>query len=121
MMDNQVNTEQQAEKEQVTNEQDKIAEPKKKERKKKKRSVLSIIFNILGIIVILILVAELIIGFLNMQKLSNGEEPIWCLDDKTEEQENKTTRTCNLGLYRIVKTDTDRETKITLQPFFLSE
>ena len=46
---------------------------------------------------------------------------IWCLDDKTEEQENKTTRTCNLGLYRIVKTDTDRETKITLQPFFLSE
>ena len=121
MMDNQVNTEQQAEKEQVTNEQDRIVEPKKKERKKKKRSVLSIIFNILGIIIILILVVELIIGFLNMQKLSDGEEPVWCLSDKTEEKENKTTRTCNLGLYRIVKTDTDRETKITLQPFFLSE
>ena len=116
-MDNQINTEQQVASEQVaTNEQNQMTEPKKKQR-----SVLSIIFNILGIIVILILVAELIIGFLNMQKLSNGEEPIWCLDDKTEEQENKTTRTCNLGLYRIVKTDTDRETKITLQPFFLSE
>ena len=115
-MDNQINTEQQVASEQVaTNEQNQMTEPKKKQ------SVLSIIFNILGIIVILILVAELIIGFLNMQKLSNGEEPIWCLDDKTEEQENKTTRTCNLGLYRIVKTDTDRETKITLQPFFLSE
>ena len=121
-MDNQINTEQQVASEQeATNEQNQMTEPKKKQKKKKKRSVLSIIFNILGIIVILILVAELIIGFLNMQKLSNGEEPIWCLDDKTEEQENKTTRTCNLGLYRIVKTDTDRETKITLQPFFLSE
>ncbi len=115
-MDNKTNIEQQ-----VTEEQIQMAEPKKKERKKKKRSVLSIVFNILGLIIILILVAELIIGFLNMQKLSDGEEPIWCLDNKTEEKENKTTRTCNLGLYRIIKTDTDKETKITLQPFFLSE
>ncbi len=121
-MDNQINTEQQVVTEQVnTTVPNQPEEPKKKERKKKKRSVLSIIFNILGIIVILILIAELVIGFLNMQKLSEGEEPVWCLEDKTEEKENKTTRTCNLGLYRIVKTDTDRETKITLQPFFLGE
>lgn len=122
MMDNQINTEQQVAPEQTTtNEQNRTVEPKKKERKKKKRSVLGIIFDVLGIIIILILVAELIIGFLNMQKLSDGEEPIWCLEDKTEEKQNKTIRTCNLGLYRIVKTDTNKETKITLQPFFLSE
>ena len=120
MMDNQINTEQQAVPEQgTTNSQNQTVEPKKKKRKK--RSIFSIFFNLLGIIIILVLLAELVIGFINMQKLNNGEEPVWCLEDKTEEKENKTIRTCNLGLYRIVKTDTDRETKITLKPFFLGE
>ena len=103
----------------TTNSQNQTVEPKKKKRRK--RSIFSIFFDLLGIIIIVVLLAELVIGFINMQKLNNGEEPVWCLENKTEEKENKTIRTCNLGLYRIVKTDTDRETKITLKPFFLGE
>ena len=56
-----------------------------------------------------------------MQKINNGEEPIWYLDVETTETELKTVTKYNLGLYRIVKTDTAKETKTTLKPFFIGD
>ena len=87
-MDNQINTEQQVTPEQVaTNGQNQTVELKK--RKRRKRSIFSIFFNLLGLIIILVLLAELVIGFINMQKLNNGEEPVWCLEKKLKKKKIK--------------------------------
>lgn len=92
----------------------------KKENKKKKKKIGKIIFNIFTILLFIVIVAEAAIGIVNMQRINNEEDPIWYLSTKTTETELKTETEYNLGLYKIVKTDTARETKITLKPFFLS-
>lgn len=87
--------------------------------KKKKRKIGKIIFNAFTTILFIVIVLEAAIGIINMQRISNKEEPIWYLSTKTTETELKTETEYHLGLYKIVKTDTSKETKITLKPFFL--
>ncbi len=89
--------------------------------KKKKKRTGKIVFNIITAILFIIIILEAAIGIINMQRISNKEEPIWYLDVKTTENELKTVTEYNLGLYKIVKTDTSKETKITLKPFFLND
>ena len=90
-----------------------VSEEKKPKKKKKKTS--KIILNIITFILFVVIVLEAAIG------ISNKEEPIWYLSTKKTETELKTVTEYHLGLYKIVKTDTAKETKITLKPFFLSE
>lgn len=89
--------------------------------KKKKRRIGKVIFNIITTILFIVVVLEAAIGIINMQRISNKEEPIWYLNTKTTEYKLKTVTEYHLGLYKIIKTDTSKETKITLKPFFLSE
>lgn len=96
-----------------------VSEEKKPKKKKKKTS--KIILNIITFILFVVIVLEAAIGIINMQRISNKEEPIWYLNTKTTETELKTVTEYNLGLYRIVKTDTAKETKITLKPFFIAD
>jgi len=88
---------------------------KKRKKRKTKRIISDIIFGIIALIIIL----EAIVGIINMQKLSDGEQPVWYLSAKKEETENKTVEEYNLGLYRIIKTDTKKDSRIVLKPFFL--
>ena len=90
------------------------------QKKKKKKKIGKVIFNTITIILFIVIVLEAAIGIINMQRISNKEEPIWYLSTKTIETELKTETEYHLGLYKIVKTDTSKETKITLKPFFLS-
>lgn len=91
-------------------------ELKKKRKKRKTRRIISdIIFGILALIIVL----EAVVGIVNMKKLSDGEEPVWYLSATKEETENKTVEEYNLGLYKIVKTDTKKDSRIVLKPFFL--
>lgn len=92
-----------------------------KEDKRKKKKTGKIIANILTFIIFTVIILEGAIGIINMQRISNKEEPIWYLNTKTTETELKTVTEYNLGLYRIVKTDTAKETKITLKPFFIAD
>ncbi len=92
-----------------------------KEDKRKKKKAGKIIANILTFIIFTVIILEGAIGIINMQRISNKEEPIWYLNTKTTETELKTVTEYNLGLYRIVKTDTAKETKITLKPFFIAD
>lgn len=105
-------------------EKDVIVEDENKEvkkEKKKKRKIVKIIFNILTSILFVIVVLDAVIGIINMQRINNKEEPIWYLSTKTTETELKTVTEYHLGLYKIVKTDTAKETKTTLKPFFLGD
>lgn len=92
-----------------------------KKPKKKKRKMGKIILNLIMTILFIVVVLEAGIGIINMQRISNREEPIWYLDTKKTEYNLKTVTEYHLGLYKIVKTDTSTETKITLKPFFLGD
>lgn len=100
----------------VTEEQEQVV-PKKK---KKKKNIGRIILNLITTVLFIVIVLEAAIGIINMNRISNKEEPVWYLSTKTTETELKTVTEYNLGLYKIVKTDTSKETKITLKPFFLN-
>jgi len=102
------------------NELEQVEEQKPK-KKKKKRKISRIIINTITFILFLVIVFDVVIGVVNMQRISNKEEPVWYLSTKTTETELKTVTEYHLGLYKIVKTDTAKETKTTLKPFFLSE
>ena len=100
--------------------QTEVADYNKEDNRKKKKTG-KIIANILTFIIFTVIILEGAIGIINMQRISNKEEPIWYLNTKTTETELKTVTEYNLGLYRIVKTDTAKETKITLKPFFIAD
>ena len=85
----------------------------------KGKKVFRIIGKIIYIVIGLFLLFEVVIGFLNMEKLNNDEEPIWYFSSKEEKTQSKSEITYNLGLYKIVKTRESNEKRIVLKPFFL--
>lgn len=89
--------------------------------KKKKKKVGKFIFNTITFILFIVILADAIIGIVNMQRINNNEDPVWYLTSNVTESELKTVTEYHLGLYKIVKTDTSKETKITLKPFFIGE
>ena len=81
----------------------------------KKRSVGRIISQFIWILLGIIIIAEVGLGILNMQKINDDQEPFWCI--KYDKSNNETT--CHLGLYVIVKTKEGNKTETSLKPFFL--
>jgi len=98
-----------------------VEDKKKKKKEKKKKNIVKIIFNTIVTILFVVVLLNAVIGMINMQKINNDEQPIWYLDKETIETDLKTVTKYNLGIYKIVKTDTAKETKTTLQFFFLAE
>ena len=86
---------------------------------KKKGKIGSIISRIIWTIITLFLIFEVVMGILNMQKINEDKEPIWCFNKTEEKTNNKVEKKCNLGLYVIVKTKEGNEVKTALKPFFL--
>ncbi len=82
---------------------------------KEKRSVWRIISQFIWILMGIIIIAEVGLGILNMQKINDDQEPFWCI--KYNKSSNETT--CHLGLYVIVKTKEGNKTETSLKPFFL--
>lgn len=96
-------------------------QPVKQKKPKKKKRIGKIIFNIITFILFVVVVLEAAIGIINMQRISNDEDPIWYLSTTKTETDKKTVTEYNLGLYKIVKTDTAKKTTTTLKPFFLND
>lgn len=94
---------------------------KEKPKKKKKRKAGRIISNIIFTLIVLVILVEALVGIVNMKKLNDGEEPVWYLSTTKTEEENKVVTEYNLGLYRIVKTDTKIDSRIILKPFFIKD
>ncbi|MDD6223788.1 MAG: hypothetical protein PUB18_02180 [bacterium] len=91
------------------------------QNKKKKKSTIRRVFNVIYYILFTIIVLEAIIGIINMKRLNDGQEPILYINSKKEETTNKVTTSYNLGLYKIIKTDTEKDTRIVLKPFFIKD
>ena len=89
------------------------------EDRRQKRRVGRVITNIILIALFLFVLFETVMGILDMQRINDDKDPLWYIDSKTETTEKKTETTYNLGLYKIVRTDDSKATKITLKPFFL--
>lgn len=106
------------EKEMVDKELEELKEVKKKKEKGKIGRTIS---NIILTIIVLVVIFEAIIGIINMKRINDGEEPVWYISTEKKEESNKVVTSYNLGLYRIVKTDTDKDTRIVLKLFFLED
>lgn len=98
-----------------------LASLQQTKKKKKKRKIGRLIGNLIFTVIVLVIVFEAIVGIVNMKKINEGEEPIWYLSSEKQEEATKIITKYNLGLYRIVKTDTDKDTRIVLKPFFIGD
>lgn len=98
-----------------------VEELNKKISKKKKKKVGRIIGDVIFTVVFLLILFEAVIGIINMKKINNNEEPVWCISHKKIEDDKKIVNDYNLGLYRIVKTETEKETRTVLKLFFIDE
>ena len=85
----------------------------------KKKSAGRIIVDIIVLIIFIIIIIEAALGIINMQRINDEKKPVFYFDKKEVVTENKKEMTYNLGLYKIVKTDTAKKTTTTLKPFFL--
>lgn len=104
----------------VNQEQQEI-EQKEKKPKKKKKKFFRFFWDVVLFIIVIIVILEAVVGIVNMQKIGAGEEPIWYLNKETKEETNKVVTSYNLGLYRIVKTDTPKDTRTVLKLFFIND
>lgn len=93
--------------------------PKKEEKPKKKKRTAHLIGNIIFVVLLVIILAEAILGFVNMNAIGNDKKPVFCFNEKEEIKKNEKVTTYHLGLYKIVHTETKEKTVITLKPFFL--
>ena len=101
-------------------EQEKEIKEEIKERRKKRKTG-RIIGNVIFTVLFLVLVFEAAIGIINMQRINDEKDPVWYLSTDKKETELKTETIYNLGLYKIVKTDTSKKTTVTLRPFFIGD
>lgn len=100
--------------------QELLDEQRKIERtKRKKENIRSLIYRIIFGVIFLFVLFETVIGVLDMQRLNEDKKPVWYIDEKVENKDNKEITTYNLGLYVIIKTKQEDGIKIVLKPFFL--
>lgn len=92
----------------------------KKESTGKKivKGIFKVIYKTLSAIITILIIFEIAIGAINMYKINNEEDPVWYLDKKVTEKDNKKETNYNLGLYKIVKTEEQGKIKTILKPFF---
>ena len=91
-----------------------------KERKKK-RKIGKIISNIIFTILILVVVFEAGIGIINMQRINDEKDPVWYISSKENNTDKKQEIIYNLGLYKIIRTETSKKITVTLRPFFIGD
>ena len=101
--------------------QQNIEEQIQEKPKKKKKKIGRIIANVLVTILFLVIIIEAAIGIINMQRINDDKEAIWYISKKDNSNEVKNEVIYNLGLYKIVRTDTSKRTKIALKPFFVGD
>ena len=100
--------------------QELLDEQRKIEKSRRKREgIRSLIFRLIFGAIFLFVLFETVIGVLDMQRLNDDKKPVWYIDEKVENKDNKEITTYNLGLYVIIKTKQEDGIRIVLKPFFL--
>ena len=105
-------------------------EDEKEKKRRKRRKIRRIISDIIVLLLFVIVLFEIIIGMVNMNRINNKQKPAWYISKKEEvgaENKSDIKTIYNLGLYKIEVTDstttkdngdTSVESKVTLVPFF---
>ncbi len=94
-------------------------EMKEEVKEKKGKRIGAIISRIFFTLLFLFIVFETVIGVLDMQRINDNKDPVWCINIEEKNENGKKETIYNLGLYVIVKSKEGNESKITLKPFFL--
>ena len=84
-----------------------------------KRSIVAILLRIVFAIILIFFVVLTVLGVLNMNKMSEDKEPIWCWKQETKNASGKSEKICDLGLYVVTRTVEGNKTQTSLKPFFL--
>ena len=100
-------------------EEQKFEEPKETNKKNGVRKFFKFIFNTIITIILLVVVLNSVVGVLDMQKLNNGEDPLWYTDIETTNENGVNKTTYKIGLYVIEKVQDSEKTKMILKPYFL--
>jgi hypothetical protein len=105
------------------NQQPAPVEQKPEVKEKKKPSGIGkffkFIFNTIITLAVIAILLNTVIGVLDMQKLNNGEDPLWYTDVETTNDNGGTKTTYKIGLYVVEKVQDGQSTKMMLKPFFL--
>ena len=92
-----------------------------KKAPKKKRHIGRIIGNLIFASIARFIIFEAVIGIINMKLINEQKDPVWYLNSSKRDENDKTITEYNLGLYRIVQTDTEKDTRIVLKLFFIED
>ena len=91
----------------------------REERAHKARKFGRTIWTIFVTAIFLAIAFFTVMGILDMQRLNEDKEPLWYIDQTTEEIEGGMRTKYNVGLYVINKDVTSTEKTIILKPFFI--
>ncbi len=96
-----------------------VKEIKKEKKTKKKKSLTKRIINVIVTLILILVVGNVAIGMLNMNKINNGEKPIWYTNKTEKKTTTKETTTYDVLLFKIIKTSNAKGTTTTMKVFFL--
>lgn len=87
---------------------------------KKKKNILLRLLNVAAFLLLMFVIFETVIAFLNFNLIQKNEEPRYFVEKSFEEEGEDIDYTIwNMGLYKIVRKDTPKNYEIRLLPFFL--
>ena len=95
-----------------------VEEPVEKPKKKKRRVFVKII-NILAFLLLLFVIFETAIAFLNFQQVRENKEPSYFVKTRVEEKDGYKYTIHDMGLYRIIRKEDNKNFEIKMLPFFL--
>lgn len=83
-----------------------------------KRNILSIVLKVIVIIFTLFILCQIILGFINFNRLYNNKEPYLVLKTKENINGVEYEKVYYFGLYKIILLDNDDESSIKLKIWF---
>lgn len=86
---------------------------------KKEKNVFLKIMNVVATLLLLFVIFETVIAFMNFNLIQNKEEPKYFVVKTFEEEGDIDYTIWSMRLYRIIRKDTPKDYEIRLLPFFL--
>lgn len=103
----------------IVAELEEVVETRTKVKKKKRRSIFAIFLNLLAVCFFLFIVFETVIAFLNFNLIKQNKEPAYFVTTTKKQSGEYKYTIHDMGLFKIIRKEDDREFEIKLLPFFL--
>ena len=86
---------------------------------KKKKNIFLKLMNVIATLLLLFVIFETVIAFMNFNLIQNKEEPKYFVTKSFKDEGTTDYTIWSMRLYRIVRKDTPENYEIRLLPFFL--